>query len=169
MQLQGPELAAACESKTASICRVDLSAAALLIDARLLQAPVAGGASVEEAVGGLVERRKVEEDEAEQAACEGSGDEPGPSGSDRNNKRGRKRARLAVYGNYHRYYGYRCGGALSEDPRLAVLDRGWFSGRRCLDVGCNEGIVTLAVASRFASRSMLGVDIDAALIRKACT
>ena len=38
-----------------------------------------------------------------------------------------------------------------------------------MDVGCNEGVVTLAVAAKFGAQSMLGVDIDGALIRRACT
>lgn len=49
-----------------------------------------------------------------------------------------------------------------------VLERRWFAGRRCLDIGCNEGLVTLAVAARFGAASMLGVDLDEHLIRNAC-
>jgi len=49
-----------------------------------------------------------------------------------------------------------------------LLERRWFHGRRCLDIGCNEGLVTLAVAGRFGTASMLGVDLDAHLIRNAC-
>jgi len=49
-----------------------------------------------------------------------------------------------------------------------LLERRWFQGRRCLDIGCNEGLVTLAVAARFGTASMLGVDLDAHLIRNAC-
>lgn len=36
-----------------------------------------------------------------------------------------------------------------------------------LDVGCNEGLVTLAVATRFGCASATGVDIDGGLIGKA--
>lgn len=35
-----------------------------------------------------------------------------------------------------------------------------------MDIGCNEGLVTLRVAARFLCSSMVGVDIDAGLIRK---
>ncbi|KAI7835533.1 hypothetical protein COHA_010579, partial [Chlorella ohadii] len=103
-------------------------------------------------------------------------------------QRGAKRPRRQqpyVHGNYHRYYGYRyfsngAGSSASassggpeqgwqfEDPRLAVFERRWFARRRCLDVGCNEGLLTLALAARFGPRSMLGVDIDSGLIGKAC-
>lgn len=34
---------------------------------------------------------------------------------------------------------------LSEDPRLAVLKSEWFEGKDCLDVGCNQGLVTIGV------------------------
>lgn len=49
-----------------------------------------------------------------------------------------------------------------------VFERRWFARRRCLDVGCNEGLLTLALATRFSPRSMLGVDIDSGLVGKAC-
>lgn len=49
-----------------------------------------------------------------------------------------------------------------------MLERRWFASRRCLDIGCNEGLVTLAVAARFGAASMLGVDLDEHLIRNAC-
>ncbi len=44
-----------------------------------------------------------------------------------------------------RYYGYRLGSGAEQqlDPRLAAMQRCWFEGRRCLDVGCNEAVVTL--------------------------
>jgi hypothetical protein len=77
--------------------------------------------------------------------------------------------RIFLYGNYHRYYGYRLGQAFDQDPRLSCLDKSWFTGKRCLDIGCNEGLVTMAMSMRFGSKSMVGIDIDEHLIRKACT
>lgn len=56
----------------------------------------------------------------------------------------------------------------TQCPFLQVLDRRWFHGKRCLDIGCNEGVVTLAAVHRFAPLSMLGVDIDSELIKAAC-
>ena len=92
----------------------------------------------------------------------------------------RKRPRaIFEYGNYEAYYGYRyatlrSGGrdldrAASEatDPRLTALDRPWFRGAACLDIGCNAGSLTLAIARRLGVRSMLGVDIDHSLVAKA--
>lgn len=51
---------------------------------------------------------------------------------------------------------------------MQVLDRRWFHNKRCLDIGCNEGVITLAVVQRFAPLSMLGVDIDEGLVKAAC-
>ncbi len=50
-----------------------------------------------------------------------------------------------------------------------VFERGWFAGRRCLDVGCNEGVLTLTLVRKFGTRSMLGIDIDEHLVKLACT
>jgi hypothetical protein len=41
---------------------------------------------------------------------------------------------------------------MEHDGRLRVLDPEWFRGRRLLDVGCNEGVVTLAMATEFGCR-----------------
>ena len=49
-----------------------------------------------------------------------------------------------------------------------VMERCWFSGRCCLDVGCNSGVLTLALATRFGTASMHGVDIDKPLVQMAC-
>uniref|UniRef100_A0A383VRI8 RNA methyltransferase n=1 Tax=Tetradesmus obliquus TaxID=3088 RepID=A0A383VRI8_TETOB len=73
------------------------------------------------------------------------------------------------YGNYHHYYGYRIGPSGFEDARLKVLDASWFRGADVLDVGCNEGLLSLALAVGCCCRSMTGVDIDPALVAKACT
>jgi len=71
------------------------------------------------------------------------------------------------YGNYRFYYGYRSGRSPCEDPRLSLLRPGWFRGRDCLDIGCNEGVLTLAVALRLSPRSIRGVDIDRDLVGRA--
>lgn len=83
---------------------------------------------------------------------------------------GKKGGPTFIYGNYHRYYGYRIGREFSEDPRLALFDREWFTGRRCLDVGCNEGLVTLGVAAKFHTRWAGGLFMCAlrAAPRQAC-
>lgn len=54
-----------------------------------------------------------------------------------------------------------------EDQRLQYLAPDWFCGKDVLDVGCNVGHVTLAVARNFKPRSILGVDIDEGLVSAA--
>lgn len=76
--------------------------------------------------------------------------------------------KVYIHGNYHRYYGYRLGGAFDQDPRLSVLEKGWFHKKRCLDIGCNEGLVTLSLAKTFGTTSMTGIDLDEHLIKRAC-
>ncbi|GFH24336.1 putative RNA methyltransferase bin3 [Haematococcus lacustris] len=59
------------------------------------------------------------------------------------------------------------GGGVQEDPRLACMREEWFAGRHLLDIGCNEGLITLALATRFGCASATGVDIDRQLVGKA--
>lgn len=67
-----------------------------------------------------------------------------------------------------RYYGYRLDDAFDEDPRLQALDRAWFAQKKVLDIGCNEGLLTLSLAGKFGCKAVTGVDIDAVLVAKAC-
>ncbi|XP_073281988.1 probable RNA methyltransferase At5g51130 isoform X2 [Primulina huaijiensis] len=67
---------------------------------------------------------------------------------------------VAIFGNYRNYYGYRVGKDLDKDPRLQVMKGEWFEGKDCLDIGCNSGLITIAIAKAFGCRSILGVDID---------
>ena len=63
---------------------------------------------------------------------------------------------------------FHCSLVLQHHLSVQVLDRRWFHNKRCLDIGCNEGVITLAVVQRFAPLSMLGVDIDEGLVKAAC-
>uniref|UniRef100_K3X3X7 RNA methyltransferase n=1 Tax=Globisporangium ultimum (strain ATCC 200006 / CBS 805.95 / DAOM BR144) TaxID=431595 RepID=K3X3X7_GLOUD len=76
-------------------------------------------------------------------------------------------------GNFRSYYTFRLGqsrqGELEEDPRLVVLEAQWFTGKRGLDIGCNSGDLTLAIAKRFEPSYLLGVDVDAQLVSRART
>ncbi|KAJ0986086.1 hypothetical protein J5N97_004442 [Dioscorea zingiberensis] len=81
--------------------------------------------------------------------------------------KGQKRKEVFIYGNYRSYYGYRIDRNLSGDPRLAVLKREWFEGKDCLDVGCNQGLITISIAKKFSCQSILGIDIDSGLIETA--
>ena len=80
---------------------------------------------------------------------------------------GEKEAALSHrYGNYD----VRAGLPVTQkwgDVRLNGLDPCWFKNASVLDVGCGAGYTTIAVAERFDVASILGVDVDAALISKA--
>lgn len=87
---------------------------------------------------------------------------------------------------HYRYYNKR---PATNDHRLALIPRGFFTGKRVLDVGCNEGIVTCEIgidsmtvlvfvpeahfhrsnhtAQRFCAKRVIGVDIDDTLVRAA--
>lgn len=84
------------------------------------------------------------------------------------------------YGNYDRYYGKRAiheglakdvkddaGNYAFDDPRLQFFKKEWFEKKKVLDIGCNVGFVTMAIAHRFAPSSIVGLDIDKKLIQTA--
>ncbi|PKA56114.1 putative RNA methyltransferase [Apostasia shenzhenica] len=79
----------------------------------------------------------------------------------------KKRKEIFVYGNYRKYYGYRLDRSMEEDPRLKVFKSEWFVDKDCLDIGCNQGLVTISIAQKFLCRSMVGIDIDKGLIEDA--
>ncbi|KAJ1619887.1 Bicoid-interacting protein 3-domain-containing protein, partial [Pavlovales sp. CCMP2436] len=71
-------------------------------------------------------------------------------------------------GSFPRYYSER--GVSSEhalDPRIRAMRPDWFNGRRCLDIGCHQGNVCLALARRWCCASVVGFDIDEKLIARA--
>ncbi|RPD66748.1 Bin3-domain-containing protein [Lentinus tigrinus ALCF2SS1-6] len=69
-----------------------------------------------------------------------------------------------THGNYHGYYNKR---PSTSDQRLALVPRGLFEGKRVLDVGCNEGIVTCEIGETLGAIRVIGVDIDDTLVRAA--
>lgn len=73
------------------------------------------------------------------------------------------------HGNYYGYYGYRSNSKDFEDVRLEIFKDYWhlFKNKDLLDIGCNEGLITLAVAKIFKLKSVTGVDIDTHLIGRA--
>lgn len=86
--------------------------------------------------------------------------------------------KLFIYGNYDRYYGYRNAPSSAvvigcdaefRDIRLDAFRAhpNLFEAADCLDIGCNRGSVSLAVAGRMGARSMVGIDIDKSLIGQA--
>jgi 7SK snRNA methylphosphate capping enzyme len=71
-----------------------------------------------------------------------------------------------IFGNYDRYYYKRYLEAL-KDPRLSVFKTEWFKDKRCLDIGCNDGTLTIMIAVCYQPKIIEGVDIDFRLIGKA--
>lgn len=72
-----------------------------------------------------------------------------------------------IYGNYDEYYKVKGWKDSWHDVRVDKMDPQWFHGKKCLDVGCNIGIVSILIASQFGVSHMHGVDIDENLIAKA--
>lgn len=50
------------------------------------------------------------------------------------------------FGNYDRYYGYRTENG-EQDPRMKCLRREWFQSKKCLDIGCNIGKLTMEIGT----------------------
>mmetsp|Transcript_72811 Transcript_72811/g.236529 ORF Transcript_72811/g.236529 Transcript_72811/m.236529 type:complete len:512 (-) Transcript_72811:85-1620(-) len=77
-------------------------------------------------------------------------------------------------GSYRNYYGYRRGAAAEPgamDPRLgalaAELGKDCLAGLKVLDIGCNTGEISLAVARHLGARRVIGCDIDESLVEAA--
>jgi len=70
------------------------------------------------------------------------------------------------FGNYNRYFGFE---SLNKnmDVRLKIFQRNvhLFKHKDVLDIGCNVGLMTLAVAKLLSPKSITGVDIDRKLIK----
>lgn len=86
---------------------------------------------------------------------------------DKSKRRLQKTKPVFVYGNYRKYYGYRLNHNMEEDPRLKVFKREWFENKDCLDIGCNQGLVTINIAKKFHCQSIVGIDIDRGLVEDA--
>lgn len=75
------------------------------------------------------------------------------------------KAKRYQYGNYNRYYGFE---SLNKnmDVRLKIFQRNvhLFKNKDVLDVGCNCGLMTLAISKYFSPKSITGIDIDRKLV-----
>lgn len=54
-----------------------------------------------------------------------------------------------------------------EDERLKFFRKEWFEGKEALDIGCNRGHITYAIAKLFAPKFILGIDIDPKIVHSA--
>jgi SAM-dependent methyltransferase len=74
------------------------------------------------------------------------------------------------FGNYRNYYSKRRNdGSTESDVRLDLLEKhsDLFKNKRVLDIGCNSGFITINLAKRLQTESILGLDIDGYLIDRA--
>lgn len=53
------------------------------------------------------------------------------------------------------------------DNRLKFLRPEWFAGKEVLDIGCNRGHITYAIAHLFSPKLILGIDIDPKIVQSA--
>jgi 7SK snRNA methylphosphate capping enzyme len=52
-----------------------------------------------------------------------------------------------------------------KDSRINHLEDEWFKNKRCLDIGCNDGTLTVLIAHHFQPKLIEGIDIDYQLIK----
>ncbi len=71
-----------------------------------------------------------------------------------------------AFGNYSNYYGLRYLKRW-EDSRVHLIKSEWVKGKKCLDIGCNEGIFTILLAIKHEPAIVVGCDIDYTLVTKA--
>ena len=71
-----------------------------------------------------------------------------------------------TYGNYNKFYYKRFLEAL-KDTRLQILKQEWFKDKDCLDIGCNDGTLTIMIALEYQPKIIEGIDIDYSLIKLA--
>jgi len=54
-----------------------------------------------------------------------------------------------------------------RDERLECMKKEWFHGKNVLDIGCNRGHITYAIARLFSPKSIVGIDIDKKIVSMA--
>ncbi len=68
-----------------------------------------------------------------------------------------------VKGNYHHYYNKRD----DLEERMSFFQSLWFESKVCLDIGCNDGLITAEIAQRYRPEFITGIDFDKFLIESA--
>ena len=89
-----------------------------------------------------------------------------PSNSERPFKRNRGGEKTST-GSYRNYYRRRLPEDNGEDLRLKLLKQEWICGKKVLDIGSNDGTFTLDVAKKFGPKLIVGVEMDAHLMKRA--
>jgi 7SK snRNA methylphosphate capping enzyme len=70
-------------------------------------------------------------------------------------------------GNYKGYYKFRELQQYENTNRIVGFQKSWFHEQRVLDIGCNEGDLTMLIAKEFNPFSIIGIDVDKRLIESA--
>jgi 7SK snRNA methylphosphate capping enzyme len=65
------------------------------------------------------------------------------------------------HGNYKAYYRKRQN---DTDERISSFRSEWFKSKKCIDIGCNEGAVTLKLAQSLLPHFIVGIDLDPRMI-----
>lgn len=70
------------------------------------------------------------------------------------------------FGNFERFY-YNKFLSIFNDERMKYFDMEMFKDKKCLDIGCNNGILTILIALNFQPKKIEGIDIEFKMIKKA--
>lgn len=70
--------------------------------------------------------------------------------------------RSQKFGNYRNYYTKRRN--KDDNDRVNQLNEAYFKNKKCLDIGCNTGVVTIEIARNYHPQMIVGVDNDRDLI-----
>lgn len=70
-------------------------------------------------------------------------------------------------GNYRGYYKFRERQMMDNITRIAGFEAAWFYEQRVLDIGCNDGSLTIMIAKDYNPMSVIGIDVDPRLIEAA--
>jgi 7SK snRNA methylphosphate capping enzyme len=65
------------------------------------------------------------------------------------------------HGNYKSYYRKK---RIDTDERVNSFSSDWFIGKKCIDIGCNEGDVTMKLAQKLLPNFIIGIDLDPRMI-----
>lgn len=77
-----------------------------------------------------------------------------------------KKGKKYKFGNFDRYFSFHHVERW-QDPRLRLIPKEYFLNKAVLDIGCNDGVLTIMIAMKYFPKKITGLDIDCKLINKA--
>jgi 7SK snRNA methylphosphate capping enzyme len=75
-----------------------------------------------------------------------------------------KSRQIPSNGNYRGYYKFREKQMVDNITRISGFQSSWFYEQRVLDIGCNDGTLTIMIAKDYNPMSVIGIDVDQRLI-----